>query len=224
MELARHGIDIVVNGRVRDDEAEVTVDSIRDLGSEAVVAMGDVSDPAVAELLAHAANDAFGCIDILINNAGVYDRQVVDDMSIDDWKRSIEVNLSSAYYLTKACLPSLRRAEWGRIVNISSVLAFMGSHRGSHYAAAKAGMIGLTKSLAKELGPGITVNAVCPGMTLTDIMMVYTEEERAARAETLPMKRIGEPEDVAKAVAFLVTEARYTTGSVIDVNGGQYMR
>jgi len=224
LELAWFGMDIVVNGRTRDDEAIVTVDEVRELGSEGIVAMGDVTDPAVAELIALAAVDSFGGIDVLVNNAGEYPRQKVDDLSIEDWQHTIEVNLSSAYYLSKACLPALRRAEWGRIVNISSVLAHMGSNQGAHYAAAKAGMIGLTKSLARELAPGITVNAVCPGMTMTDIMAVYSEEERAERADRIAMKRIGDPEDVAKAVAFLVTEARYTTGSVIDVNGGQLMR
>jgi len=224
LELARLGMTIVVHGRSRDDEAMLTVDAVRELGSEAVVAMGDVADPGVAELISHAAVDAFGGIDVLVNNAGEYPRQKTDDMSIEDWRRTIEVNLSSAFYLTKACLPRLREAEWGRIVNISSVLAHMGSTQGAHYSAAKAGMIGMTKSLARELGPKITVNAVCPGMTMTDIMAVYSKKERAERAEAITLKRIGDPVDVAKAVAFLVTEARYTTGSVIDVNGGQLMR
>lgn len=225
LELAARGMDVTVTYVRSREAAEDVVGLIRGTGRDAIAVRCDVAEPEDTVTVVDGTVDAFGGVDILVNNAGAYPRQRFGDLSVEDWRRVIEVNLSGAFYMTRACLPHLREAVWGRIVNVSSVLAHMGSSQGAHYAAAKAGLLGLTRSMAREFAPhGITVNAVCPGMTMTDIMAVYPEEELRRRSAGVPLGRIGDPEDVARVVAFLVTEARYMTGAVVDVNGGILMR
>lgn len=224
LELAKKGMNVLVHYNENQNGAEETARRAMDLGVEATIACGDIADPSTSDILVDIALRSFGALHVVINNAGIYPRTSLDDLSIEEWRRVIEVNLSGPFYLSRASAPHLKRSGWGRIVNISSVIGHMGSYHGCHYAAAKAGLIGLTKSLALELGPEVTVNAVCPGMTMTDILSVYTEDDLRIRAERLPLKRIGRPEEIAEVVAFLVTEADYITGAVIDVNGGLYMR
>jgi 3-oxoacyl-[acyl-carrier protein] reductase len=167
----------------------------------------------------------FGGIRIIINNAGFSQHRTIDQMTIEDWDRAVAVNLSAALYTVKTALSYLRQEPWGRIVNICSLRAMTGSDHGAHYAAAKAGLIGLTKSLALELAPTITANAVSPGYTNTEM----NAEALAKHGETIrariPAKRVAEPEEIAALVAFLASEeAGYITGETINANGGIYMR
>jgi 3-oxoacyl-[acyl-carrier protein] reductase len=166
-----------------------------------------------------------GRIDILINNAGITKDGLAVRMKAVDWEQVLATNLSGAFYAIQQVLPAMMRERWGRIVNISSVVGEMGNAGQANYVASKAGLIGLTKSLAQEVGTrNITVNAVAPGFIQTDMTQVLSQELREKMVANTPLKRIGTPEDVAHAVKFLVSEeAGFITGHVLDVNGGIYM-
>ncbi len=224
-ELARSGYGVCVNYLSSGAAAERVVASIEREGGRAIAVRADVrDDAAVREMVADAA-EAFGGLRVLVNNVGTSAHATLDALSPADWNNAIASNLSSAFYAAKAALPYLRREPWARIINIASLRAMIGSDHGVQYAAAKAGLLGLTKSLALELAPAITVNAVSPGYTRTDMTRASLEREEEKIASRIPARRVAEPREIARLVAFLASEdAGYITGQTINQNGGIYMQ
>ncbi len=206
-------------------EAEGVASEIAAGGGRAFVVGASVADAAQVATMAQAISEALGPVSILINNAGILRDMTLKRMDEDDWQAVLDVNLTGAFHCVKAVLEGMREAGWGRIVSLSSVVGLTGNLGQTNYAASKAGLIGFTKSLAREVGRrGITVNAVAPGFIDTAMLHTIPEGVRARTLEQIPVGTWGEPEDVAHAVAFLVSEeARYITGQVLSVNGGYYM-
>ncbi len=215
--LAQAGHRVVLAARNREKLDAVAAH----IGAEASVVEMDLSS---AESIAQAFKAA-GPVDILVNNAGLTRDGLAVRMKLDDWNAVLQTNLTGAFLAIQHVLPAMMRARWGRIVNISSVVGESGNAGQANYVASKAGLIGLTKSLAIEMASrGITVNAVAPGFIETDMTAVLADEVKAKITQTIPLKRLGRGDDVAAAVRFLVSEeAAYITGHVLDVNGGMYM-
>lgn len=198
---------------------------IRAQGQEALAAAMDLSNAdSIKETIAKVAKD-FGRVDILVNNAGIAKDGLAIRMKKDDWDLVISTNLTGAFLMCQQVLQGMMRERWGRIINISSVVGEMGNAGQANYAASKAGLIGLTKALAQEMGSrNITVNAIAPGFVETGMTHGLSQELKEKMLANIPLKRIGRPEDVAAAVVFLASEgASYITGHVLDVNGGLYM-
>jgi len=225
LRLAADGYDIVVNYVRSKKQATQVAAAIKAKGRKAVSVKADVSKWREARRLVETAIKVFGRIDILVNNAGIYERTVLDDLTPEQWDRRVATNLSSVFYCTKAALPYLKKTGWGRIINISSQIAFKGTDHGSEYAASKAGILGFTKAAAQELARyNITVNAVAPGPIDTDILAGDTPERKRQRAREIPLRRIGRPEDIAAVVSFLASkDSDWITGTTLLVNGGSVM-
>lgn len=185
----------------------------------------DVTQPDTVPELVKGINEEFGVVTVLVNNAGITRDNLLMRMKPQDWEVTLATDLSSVYYLSKACLRGMMKLRKGRVINISSVVGLMGNAGQSNYAAAKSGIIGFTKSLAREVGPrGITVNAVAPGFIDTEMTRALAKEQRQELLSQIPLSRLGECEDVANTVAFLASAgAAYITGETINVNGGMYM-
>jgi 3-oxoacyl-[acyl-carrier protein] reductase len=185
----------------------------------------DVSDPAAVTALVQTGEEAFGALDILVNNAGITRDNLMARMKDEDWDAVMAVNLRSAFVATRAVQRGMGKRRWGRIINIASVVGLMGNKGQANYAASKAGLIGLTKSAAKELASrNILVNAIAPGFIQTAMTEKLPEEARTALAAQIPLARLGEPKDIANAVAFLASDlAAYITGQVLVVDGGMVM-
>ena len=182
----------------------------------------DVADPAQVGAMFDAAEEAFGGVDVLVCNAGFAAQKLFTDVTDGEWRRMLDVHLSGAFYCCRRALPHMIRQKWGRILTVSSMWGQVGGSCEVAYSAAKAGLIGLTRALAKEEGPsGITVNCVAPGVIDTDMMAAFTPADREALAEETPVGRLGSAEEVARALLFLAgEEAGYITGQVFGVNGG----
>jgi len=191
-------------------------------GYDAMFVEVDVSDPGSTVAMAHAVADRYSRIDVLVNNAGITADATLSKMSYEDWRRVLAVNLDGPFLCTKAVLPMMLAAGYGRIINAASIVALYGNFGQSNYTAAKAGLIGMTKTWARELGPkGITVNAVAPGFILTDMAAGVPDSVLDAMRSRNPIGRLGETEDVAEAYLFLASEgARYVNGAVVTVDGG----
>lgn len=224
IELARHGAKLVVNYRSDVDAAEATRDTIREAGGEVVLVKADVSDPDEAAAVIETAEEELGEVDILVNNAGVNRDRTIARLSVEEWDEVIRTDLSSMFYCTRAVVPGMRERNYGRIINMSSIVGQMGNVGQANYAAAKAGMIAFTKTAAKELARNnITVNAVCPGFIATDMVTSLSEEIQENVKSQIPLGRFGTPEEVAAVVRFLCTEGDFFTGAQLSPNGGQYM-
>ncbi len=185
----------------------------------------DVSDPASVTMLVQTVEDAFGSLDILVNNAGITKDNLMARMKDEDWDAVMATNLRSAFVATRAAQRGMMKRRWGRIINITSVVGLVGNKGQANYAASKAGLIGFTKAAAKELSSrNILVNAVAPGYIQTDMTAKLGDEARAALSGQIPLARLGEPKDIAGAVAFLASDlAAYITGQVLVVDGGMVM-
>ena len=225
IELARRGAKTVVNYNRSADAAAEVVSAIEDEGGQAIAVQADVSLFDQAQALVTATLDAYDRLDILVNNAGITRDQVLLMMKEEDWDKVIQVDLKSLFNTCKPAVRKMVRQRWGRIVNITSVVGIAGQGGQTNYAAAKAGVIGFTKSLAKELGARkVTVNAVAPGLIPTDLTADLPDEYRDKALEMTPLQRVGEAEEIAYAVAFLASdEAAFITGAVLPVDGGLVM-
>lgn len=225
LELARRGAKIVVNYFSNQAEADSVVQAIVDLGSEAVAVQADVSQEADVERLIKGATDAFGRVDILVNNAGTTRDNLIMRMKAEEFDFVLQNNLRSAWLCSKAVVRPMMKNRYGRIINISSISGVIGQAGQTNYSASKAGMIGLTKSLAREIASReITVNAVAPGFILTDLTKDLPDDLKNQLNQFIPLGRWGEVQDVANAVAFLASaEAGYITGHVLNVDGGMGM-
>lgn len=223
-DLAAGGAKVVVNYSRSKEPAEGVVKEIESNGGEAVAVQGDVSDPEQAKSLIDRAVEQYGKIDVLVNNAGITIDKTMKKMTPEDWDKVITVDLNSCFYTFKAAMEHLIESS-GRVINISSFVGQAGNFGQANYSAAKAGVIGFTKTAAKEMArSGVTVNAICPGFIETDMFADVPEkvvEERII--PMIPLGRIGQPEDVAKAVRYLVVDGDYITGQTLNVNGGVYI-
>jgi 3-oxoacyl-[acyl-carrier protein] reductase len=216
--LAKAGCDVAVNYRVRGDEAEAVCEQIRAAGRRAFAVCADVSRAKEAQKMASLVAGELGTVSVVVNNAGVARPQKIEEITEEDWNEIIDVNLKSTFMVTQAVLPGMREQKWGRVINLSSVAAQTGGVIGPHYAASKAGMIGLTHSLATlMMKEGITVNAIAPALIATEMV---TSNPKAS-PEIIPVGRFGEVDDVSSVVVLLAQNG-YITGQTINVNGGWY--
>ena len=225
LELARGGANVVLCYAGNEAAANETVAACESLGAKAAAVRCDVSKEVEVKALMDAALKTFGRIDILVNNAGITKDGLLMMMKPEDFDAVIAANLRGAFLCMKAVARQMVKQRYGRIVNLSSVVGLRGNAGQVNYAASKAGVVGMTKSLAKELASrGVTVNAVAPGFIETDMTAAMPQAAKDAMMPTIPMQRLGAPEDVAKAVAFLASdEAAYVTGQVLAVDGGMAM-
>jgi len=222
--FARHGAKVVISD-INLEKARETAREIESLGAESLAIGGNVADARDAEAMVQQTMDKFGRLDILVNNAGITRDGVLLRMKEEDWDSVMAVNLKGAFHCSKAALRIFLKQKGGKIVNIASVTGEMGNAGQANYAASKAGLIGFTKSVAREYASrNIQVNAVAPGFIDTAMSQAIPQKEREFLIKQIPMERLGSPEDVAEAVLFLASPAAdYITGQVLNVNGGMYM-
>lgn len=221
--LARDGYDVVVHYHEDEAGAKATETAIREMGRECIVQQADIADPDRARDLAELARDRFAHLDTVVNNAGVYWRKQIEDVTPEEWDRVTSINAQGAFNVTRPLVDRLRDRE-GVVVNLASILAVKGSSHGVHYSASKAAILGFTKSLARELAPEVRVNAVAPGAIETDMIAQDSDDKRRRREENIPQGRVGQPEEIASVIAFLASDrASYVTGETVHVNGGLWM-
>lgn len=224
-ELADHGCKVTINYFQSKELAEQLQSELKDKGQEAICVRAGVAHPDDVQNLIDTTVKEFGGIDILVNNAGVNRDRTIRRMSAEEWQEVIATDLSSVFYCTNAALPHMIERGGGRIVNMSSIVGQMGNLGQSNYAAAKAGIVGFTKSAAQEFARfNITVNAMCPGFIATEMVTNLTEEVQQALLAKIPLGRFGKPEEVARLCRFLVSEGEYITGAQININGGMYLQ
>ena len=217
--LARRGADVAVNARRELEKAEDVAGAIRALGRRSIVVGADVSVAEDVRRAVATVEAGLGAIDVLVNNAGIARPLAIEQISLRDWEQTLAVNLTSIFLVTQAVLPGMRARRWGRVINISSTAAQLGGVVGPHYAASKAGILGLTHGYAARLAAeGITVNAIAPALVATDMI----GDNPRVRAEMIPVGRFGTSEEVGEVAAMLAVNG-YITGQTINVNGGLYM-
>ena len=222
MKLAENGATLVINDVGDSAPAEQTVAEIKNLNRQAMAIMADVSSSAEVTKMVETAIATYGKVDILVNNAGITRDQLTMKMTDEEWDKVLAIDLKSVFLCTRAVLRPMLKQRSGRIISMSSVVGIIGNAGQANYAAAKAGIIGFTKTIAKEVASrGITVNAVAPGFIDTPMTQVLPEERKQALMANIPLGYLGTPRDIADTVAFLASEeARYITGQVISVDGG----
>jgi len=221
--LASYKINIIANDL--SQQVRLLVKEILKNGDKAVAVSGDIADEDTAQKLKQTAIETFGGVDFLVNNAGIHQHLTLEELSIKDWNRIIDVNLKGTFICSKAVIPLMKRQRYGRIVNISSIDGFTGTDHEAHYGASKSGIVGLTKCIALELSPyNATANAIAPGDILTDMLMPMDETRKKTIEDAIPLGRLGQPQDIAKVVLFLISDmADFITGQTIHVNGGSLM-
>lgn len=223
--LGKMGANIVINGSSPSDALKKTEEELKETGINVITVVADVRKNEDVEAMINTAVETFGGLDILVNNAGVTRDKLMMRMTESDWDDVLDINLKGAFLCTKAASKIMMKQRSGKIINITSVVGVMGNPSQTNYAASKAGLIGLTKSTAKELASrGINCNAVAPGLIETDMTDVLPDSVKENYLNSIPQKRYGTPEDVANVVGFLVSEeANYITGQVIHIDGGLVM-
>ncbi len=220
--FARDGYAVAVNYLHSRREAEALAAELTAAGADAAAFQADVAEETQVQDMLQAVEKRLGGVSVLVNNAGIAAQRLFTDITAAEWNRMMAVHVNGTFYCCRAVLPAMLRQKKGRIVNVSSMWGITGASCEVHYSTAKAAVIGLTRALAKEVGPsGITVNCVAPGVIDTDMMAGFDEPARRALAEETPVGRLGTPEDVAAAIAFLASEeAAFITGQVLSPNGG----
>ncbi len=223
--LAQNGASVVVNYAGNATAAQEVVDMIIAKGGKAIAVQADVANPDAVDLMVKQTLDAFGRIDILVNNAGITRDGLLMRMKAEDWDAVVDTNLKGVFHCTKAVSRIMMKQKSGKIINMTSVVGITGNAGQANYAAAKAGVIGFTKSMAKELASrNITVNAIAPGFITTDMTAVLPDQVKADLTNSIPIGKLGTPEDVAYAVVFLSSDyANYITGQTLNVDGGMVM-
>lgn len=225
LRLASMGATVGINYVSNSSAAEQTIAEIEQADGEAFLAPFDVSNSAAVQDAIKEIASTLDGVDILVNNAGITRDGLMARMKDEDWDKVMDTNLKSAFTCSKAVMKAMMKKRWGRIINMTSVVGFLGNAGQVNYAAAKAGMIGLTKSMARELASrGITVNCVAPGYIVTDMTSDLSDDVQEALKTQIPLGTLGQPEDIAAAVAYLASpESGYVTGQTLHVNGGMYM-
>lgn len=225
LQLASEGANVVVNFSGSEQKASEVVEEIQNLGSQAIAVQANISDSDSVQQLMNAAQEQFGSIDILVNNAGITRDNLLMRMKEDEWDDVINTNLKGVFLCTKAVTRQMMKQRAGRIINISSIVGVMGNAGQANYVAAKAGVIGLTKTTARELASrNILVNAIAPGFITTEMTETLPEDVKSSMLTQIPLAKLGKPEDIAKAVVFLASDdASYMTGQTLHIDGGMYM-
>jgi len=224
-ELGQSGAKVIVNYHQSREAAEDVVARLKQSGSESVAIKADVSDPAQATRLIEETFQRFGRIDVLVNNAAINIDRTMKNLFPDDWDTVIKADLSSYFYTVRAAIPYFMQQKSGKIINISSMNAESGSFGQANYSAAKAGIIGFTKTAALELARyNVTVNAICPGYVATEMFEAIPAKTKEAILARIPLGRAGTPQEVARAVRYLIVDGEYYTGETLNMNGGAYMQ
>ncbi len=225
IELAKNGANVVVNYSGNEEKAKETAKEVEAAGVKALVFKADVSNADDVQAMLKETISTFGSIDILVNSAGITKENLQLRMKETDWDQVMDLNLKRVFVTTKAAARPMMKQRKGKIINVSSIVGVMGNAGQANYVASKAGVIGLTKTSAKELAPrGINVNAVAPGFIETDMTGELAEDVQASMKQMIPLERFGQPEDIAKAVVFLASDdADYITGQTIHIDGGMVM-
>lgn len=225
LELAKNGANVAINYTSNQAKADEAVKELEDFGVKAIAIQGNVTDKEAVDQMIKTFDQTFGAMDILVNNAGITKDNLLIRMKEEDWDGVMDVNLKGIFLTTKAVARQMIKQKKGKIINLSSVVGVMGNPGQGNYCASKAGVIGFTKSIAKELGgKNICINAIAPGFIETDMTEVLSEKAKEEMLRNVPLKRPGKPEDVAKLVSFLSSEdADYITGQVLHVDGGMLM-
>jgi len=225
LQLAKRGVNIAVNYAGNEERAEEVVQEIKNLGVHAIKIKANVADEKDVKAMVKEVITTFGNLDILVNNAGITKDNLLMRMKVEEFDQVVETNLKGAFLCTKAVTRQMMKQRDGKIINIASIVGVSGNPGQANYVAAKAGLIGLTKSTAKELATrNIMVNAIAPGFISTDMTDVLTDEQKSAILSSIPLEKLGDPEDVANVVCFLASEdAKYITGQTIHVDGGMVM-